>query len=234
MKVRQRVWNRRRRRSKKRKSSKKRRRRNYQHKKGGELVTMANRKRNRRKRRRRNVRRSYARAANPRRRRRHSYRRRRRNYRRSRNPANFGAVGSAFKDGAWAITGGIGTKALTAGVLPMLRLPDAGVTGWIGNGVSAFLLSMIARRWFGVAAGKMVFIGGMVQTVGRVASETIGAQLVQFGGIPGLSGQFVPQSFPVPYSSLPDVQRALPPAEVAAAASAAPAMSGPWAGGPWN
>lgn len=189
---------------------------------------MRNRKnRNRHRRRRRN--RGYRRRRNPAvvRAANRSYRRANRRYRRRRNPSvgDFKRVG---KTAFFAIGGGVGTK-----LLPELILKDknTGWVGWASNAVSAFLLSALAGRFISKEAGEGVFVGGAVMTVGRIIDDLTGYQPVTFGGLPAfpsLSGEFVPQAFPVPYSSLPHVTPAgMLPAGVPSG------MAGPWAGSPW-
>lgn len=223
---------------------------------GGELTTMANRRKRKRKsrrrqsaaaprkRRRRNPIYTVAnRTANMPRRRRRSSRRRKRSGRR-RNPARFGRFGNLLTTTApAAIIGGITTRALPAMVL---MENNVGIPGYIANGVSALLISAALSRFWNKQAGDAALVGGAVMVAGRLVEDFMGQRLVEFGAIPGLgnygdkqynlmSGEFVSQHFPVPYSSLPQVTRALPPAAAVAENNAVVNnMAGPWGGGsPW-
>lgn len=192
---------------------------------GGELTIMRNRKKNRRHRRRYNMRR-HRRRRNPVVLANRSHRvNRHRRYRR-RNPG-IGDIKRVSISALWAIGAGVGTNQIPQ---MLLKEQNVGVMGYLANAVTALGLSALVGRFVNPAAGESVFIGGAVMTAGRMIQDFLGYQAVTFGTFPFLSGEFVPQSFPVPYSSLPEVVPAGLPAPVAAAPAA---LSGPWAS-PWN
>jgi hypothetical protein len=149
---------------------------------------------------------------------------RNRRHRRRSNPG-FGDIKRVGVSALWAIGGGVGTNQIPQ---MLLKEQNTGAMGYLANAVTALGLGTLVGRFVNPAAGESVFIGGAVMTVGRMIQDFLGYQAVTFGSFPFLSGEYVPQAFPVPYSSLPEVQPA-----GAAVALPAVSMSGPWTS-PWQ
>lgn len=147
-----------------------------------------------------------------------------RRYRRRRNPG-IGDIKRIAISSLWAIGGGVGTNTLPQ---TLLKEQNVGVVGYLANAVTALGLAALVGRFVNPAAGESVFVGGAVMTVGRMVQDFLGYQAVSFGTFPFLSGEYVSQAFPVPYSSLPEVQPAGAPMALPAVN-----MAGPWSS-PWN
>jgi hypothetical protein len=173
------------------------------------------------------------------------------NRRRRHNPAFFGNLTMMIVRSAWAIGGGVATRSL-----PQALLGDrnTGIMGYVANAVTAFgggaLISRLMRN---PSAGEMWTIGGTVMLVGRLVEDWFGQRVVEFTsvGLPlpqlgqgdpaydlRLMGDYINQSFPVPYSSLASGRMALPSAEVAAVTNGNKAAMGlgadPTWSAPWN
>lgn len=146
-----------------------------------------------------------------------------------RNPAVASMLPSVslFTDSAAAIGGGILTRAVPA---MLLKEQNTGFPGYLANFATMLAASWGASKFINKRAGQMAFIGGGVMLTGRIVEDFIGQKVVEFGQLPGLSGdmkydlsgQFVDYNFPVPTSSLP----ALPSAVLPAVAEPAPGVSG--------
>ncbi len=165
-------------------------------------------------------------AANPMMRRRPRYSRRRRS-----NPALSDLKSLVVRSG-YAIAGGVATRSLPQAIL---RESNTGIVGYASNLlVAAVGGNLVGRITKSRDAGDMFMVGGFVMTVGRAIEEYFGRKVVEFAQVgiplPGLSadpsydlrlmGDFIQQSFPLPYSSLVSGRQvALPSPEVAAAAN---------------
>jgi len=163
-----------------------------------------------------------------------SNRRRRRNvvahanrHHRRRNPGIVGKVKDTVMSGLYAITGGVMTISVPKAVMGE---SNVGVLGYVGNFITAFAGGAVIGRVLSPNAGSMFAIGGSVAIVGRLIEDFLGKTYVSFspidlpipkllgGGFRGMRGDYISQSFPVPYSSLPS-GRYLPMPEAAAVMS---------------
>lgn len=85
---------------------------------------------------------------------------------RRRNPSVFQGMG-LIKDAAWAAVGGLGTT-FARGFIPISiggAVGDAGITAALGYG-----LGVLAEKFVGREAGKMIAIGGMTVAVTQLLS----------------------------------------------------------------
>lgn len=161
----------------------------------------------------------------------------------------LGDLKSLLVRGGWAIGGGIATRSIPQAIL---RESNTGVIGYAANLLTAAVGgSLVARLTKSKDAGDMFLVGGIVMIAGRAVEEYFGRKVVEFAQVgiplPGLSadysydmrlmGDFINQSFPLPYSSLVSGRPAvLPTPEAAAAANAGananlgadPTWSSPW------
>lgn len=127
----------------------------------------------------RRYRRRRAKASNP-----VSYRRRRRH-----NP--FGISGGEIvKTAAWAIAGGVATRALPQMFLSQY---NTGLMGYGMNLLTAGALSWVGDKFMGANAGRGILIGGLVMLGGRIISDYFGKDVVSFGE--GLLGAYGDPSF---------------------------------------
>ena len=169
--------------------------------------------------------------------------------RRRRNPAMLGDLKSLVVRAGSAIAGGMTTRFLPQA---LLRESNTGLVGYAANLLTAAVGgSLVARFSKSKDAGDMFLVGGIVMVVGRAVEEYFGRKVVEFAQVgiplPGLAadysydlrlmGDFINQSFPLPYSSLASGRpQVLPSPEAAAAANAGanaslgadPTWSSPW------
>jgi hypothetical protein len=136
-------------------------------------------------------------ASNPR----HS--RRNRSYRRRRNPGFSGGSWSALLTlTAWSIAGGVATRAIPQAVLGS---NNSGISGYGANLVTALGLGWAAGKFFGSNAGTGVTLGGLTMLAGRIISDTLGQNLVSFGGMSGDAdfdlGLYIASPFSAPTTS---------------------------------
>lgn len=85
---------------------------------------------------------------------------------RRRNPSVFQGMG-LIKDAAWAAVGGLGTT-FARGFIPISlggSVGDAAITAGVGYG-----LGVLAERFVGKEAGKMIAIGGLTVAVTQLLS----------------------------------------------------------------
>lgn len=229
---------------------------------GGDLVYMAlnpKRKRRSRNRKHRVVRHRRSNPVMNLRRRRSGGRKRRHNvvkvynrHRRRHNPALFGNLGHTLKRAGWAIGGGVLTRSIPQAVLGD---KNTGLMGYGANLLTAAVGAAGVGKFAGSDAAESFLLGGFVMIAGRVVEDYFGKKVVEFAsvGLPlpqlgagdpaydlRMMGDFINQSFPVPYSSLPSGRFALPAPtpEAAAVASGARAAMGlgqdrTWSM-PWN
>jgi hypothetical protein len=103
----------------------------------------------------------------------------------------FGITGGdALKTAAWAIAGGVATRALPQMFLPQY---NTGIMGYGLNLLTAAGLAWAGDRFMGATAGKGILLGGLVMLGGRIISDYFGKDVVSFGG--GLLGAYGDPSF---------------------------------------
>ncbi len=157
----------------------------------------------------------------------------------------FGNLRDLLVRSAYAIGGGITTR-----TAPEMLLGDrnVGFFGYVANGITAFATAgLVGKLTKSALAAESWALGGIVMLTSRVIDDVFkkrlvtfapATEIVQLSGDPAyrLSGEYIDQSFPVPYSSLPNayVQPALPPPEVVAAAEANNLAGDPTWEPPWN
>lgn len=165
--------------------------------------------------------------------------------RRRSNPAVFGNLRDLAVRSAWAIGGGISTRSAPE---MLLGERNAGFFGYVANGVTALVGSaLIGKVTKSTAAAESWALGGIVMLTSRIIDDMFkkrlvtfapATELVQLSGDPAyrLAGDYIDQSFPVPYSSLPygrPAPLALPSPEVSAAINAGLSGDPTW-DTPWN
>jgi hypothetical protein len=124
-------------------------------------------------------------------------------HRRRRNPLALPA-GDLFATSAWAVAGGVATRAL-----PEIVMPTSNV-GFMGYGLNAVVAvggSMLLQKFASAKAATGWLVGGTVMLAGRLVSDFFGKTLVTFANpLSGLGygdpafhlGLYQPWSFPVP------------------------------------
>jgi len=109
--------------------------------------------------------------------------------RRASNP--FGLPGGdILKTAAWAIAGGVATRALPQMFLSQY---NTGIMGYGMNLATAAGLAWVGERFLGSNASRGILIGGLVMVGGRIISDYFGKDVVTFGG--GLLGAYGDPSF---------------------------------------
>lgn len=113
-------------------------------------------------------------------------------FRRRRRASNpFGLPGGdILKTAAWAIAGGVATRALPQMFLSQY---NTGLMGYGMNLLTAAGLAWVGERFMGQNASRGILIGGLVMLGGRVISDYFGKDVVTFGG--GLLGAYGDPSF---------------------------------------
>lgn len=113
-------------------------------------------------------------------------------FRRRRRASNpFGLPGGdILKTAAWAIAGGVATRALPQMFLSQY---NTGLMGYGLNLLTAAGSAWVAERFLGSNASRGILIGGLVMLGGRIISDYFGKDVVTFGG--GLLGAYGDPSF---------------------------------------
>jgi len=112
-----------------------------------------------------------------------------RRHRRRHNP--FGIPGGdVLKTAAWAIAGGVATRAIPQMFASQY---NTGLLGYGLNLLTASSLAWLGDRFLGANAGRGILLGGLVMFGGRIISDYFGKDVVSFGG--GLLGAYGDPSF---------------------------------------
>jgi hypothetical protein len=95
-----------------------------------------------------------------------------------------------MKTAAWAIAGGVATRALPQMFMSQY---NTGLMGYGMNLLTAAGLAWVGDRFLGANASRGILIGGLVMLGGRIISDYFGKDVVTFGG--GLLGAYGDPSF---------------------------------------